>query len=133
MRRAGAGTCRRTNRKYPCRETVRRPEPVLGRTLWRAIPVATTLSTAYNDLATGVASGFIMFPGVYFGFKFHEPAPHFKITNHGAMEQNVLNRNLNTWGNCRKTSSRASMKARQAMKSWQSRILIVVKQLGLLN
>ena len=39
-----------------------------------------------------------MFPGVYFGFKFHEPAPHFKITNHGAMEQNVLNRNLNTWG-----------------------------------
>lgn len=61
-----------------------------------AIPVTTTLPTAYNALSTGVASGFIMFPGVYFGFKFHEPAPHFKVTNHGAMAQNVLTMNLNT-------------------------------------
>ncbi len=61
-----------------------------------AIPVTSTLPTAYNALATGVASGFIMFPGVYFGFKFHEPAPNFKVTNHGAMAQNALTMNLKT-------------------------------------
>ena len=61
-----------------------------------AIPVTTTLPTAYNALATGVASGFIMFPGVYFGFKFHEPAPYFKVTNHGAMAQTILTMNHNT-------------------------------------
>ncbi len=61
-----------------------------------AIPVTTTLPTAYNALATGVAEGFIMFPGVYFGFKFHEPAPHFKVTNHGAMAQTVLSMNHGT-------------------------------------
>ena len=61
-----------------------------------AIPVTTTLPTAYNALATGVASGFIMFPGVYYGFKFHEPAPYFKVTNHGAMAQNVLTMNMST-------------------------------------
>jgi TRAP-type C4-dicarboxylate transport system substrate-binding protein len=61
-----------------------------------AIPVTSTLPTAYNALATGVASGFIMFPGVYFGFKFHEPAPYFKVTNLGAMAQNVLTMNLNS-------------------------------------
>lgn len=55
-----------------------------------AIPVTTTLPTAYNALATGVASGFIMFPGVYFGFKFHEPAPHFKVTNFGAIAQTIM-------------------------------------------
>lgn len=61
-----------------------------------AIPVTTTLPTAYNALATGVASGFIMFPGVYFGFKFHEPAPNFKITNLGAMAQTIVTMNHNT-------------------------------------
>lgn len=61
-----------------------------------AIPVTTTLPTAYNALATGVAQGFIMFPGVYFGFKFHEPAPYFKVTNLGAMAQTVLTMNLET-------------------------------------
>ena len=58
-----------------------------------AIPVTTTLPTAYNALATGVAQGFIMFPGVYFGFKFHEPAPYFKVTNLGAMAQTILTMN----------------------------------------
>jgi len=61
-----------------------------------AIPVTTTLPTAYNALATGVASGFIIFPGGYFGFKFHEPAPNWKITNFGAMAQIVLTMNLKT-------------------------------------
>jgi TRAP-type C4-dicarboxylate transport system substrate-binding protein len=61
-----------------------------------AIPVTTTLPTAYNALATGVASGFIMFPGVYFGFKFHEPAPNFKIVNLGAQGQTIVTMNHNT-------------------------------------
>lgn len=61
-----------------------------------AIPVTTTLPTAYNALATGVASGFIMFPGSYFGFKFYEPAPYFKVTNHGAMAQTILTMNHGT-------------------------------------
>ena len=61
-----------------------------------AIPVTTTLPTAYNALATGVASGFIMFPGVYYGFKFHEPAPYFKVTNLGAIAQTILTMNLET-------------------------------------
>ncbi len=61
-----------------------------------AIPVTTTLPTAYNALATGVASGFIIFPGAYFGFKFHEPAPNWKITNFGAIAQVVLTMNLKT-------------------------------------
>ncbi len=61
-----------------------------------AIPVTTTLPTAYNALQTGVASGFIMFPGVYYGFKFHEPAPYFKIVNLGAQAQTILTMNHNT-------------------------------------
>lgn len=61
-----------------------------------AVPVTTSLPTAYNDLATGRAQGFIMFPGVYYGFKFHEPAPHFKITNLGAMAQTILTMNAAT-------------------------------------
>lgn len=61
-----------------------------------AVPVTTTLPTAYNALATGVASGFIMFPGVYFGFKFHEPAPYFKQTNFGAIAQTIMTMNADT-------------------------------------
>ena len=61
-----------------------------------AIPVTTTLPTAYNALATGVASGFIIFPGSYFGFKFHEPAPNWKITNFGSMAQIALTMNSAT-------------------------------------
>ena len=61
-----------------------------------AIPVTTTLPTAYNALATGVASGFIIFPGAYFGFKFYEPAPNWKITNFGAIAQIALTMNLKT-------------------------------------
>lgn len=61
-----------------------------------AIPVTSSLPAAYNALETGVASGVILFPGAYFGFKFHEPAPNWKITNFGAMAQTVLTMNLNT-------------------------------------
>lgn len=61
-----------------------------------AIPVTTTLPTAYNALQTGVASGFIIFAGAYYGFKFHEPAPNWKITDFGAIAQTILTMNLKT-------------------------------------
>ena len=61
-----------------------------------AIPVTTTLPTAYNQLQTGIGEGIIMFPGSYFGFKFHEPAPHYKITNFGGTAQVALTMNLNS-------------------------------------
>ncbi|MCZ6763403.1 MAG: hypothetical protein O7C63_00555, partial [Alphaproteobacteria bacterium] len=35
-------------------------------------------------------------PGTYFGFKFYEPAPHYKITNFGSMAQTVLTMNNDT-------------------------------------
>lgn len=58
-----------------------------------ALPVTTTLPTAYNQLDTGVGEGLLMFPSSYNGFKFHEPAPHYKITNFGAMSQVSLTMN----------------------------------------
>jgi len=58
-----------------------------------ALPVTTTLPTAYNQLDTGVGEGLLMFPSSYNGFKFHEPAPHYKITNFGAMAQVSLTMN----------------------------------------
>lgn len=61
-----------------------------------ALPVTTTLPTAYNQLETGVGEGLLMFPSSYNGFKFHEPAPHFKITNFGAMAQISLTMNNDT-------------------------------------
>lgn len=61
-----------------------------------AIPVTTTLPTAYNQLQTGIGEGIIMFPGSYFGFKFHEPAPYFTDTSFGGTAQVVLTMNLKT-------------------------------------
>ncbi len=61
-----------------------------------AVPVTTTLPTAYNQLDTGVGEGLLMFPSSYNGFKFHEPAPYFKITNFGAMPVVSLTMNNDT-------------------------------------
>lgn len=61
-----------------------------------ATPVTTTLPTAYNQLDTGIGEGLLMFPSSYNGFKFHEPAPFFKITNFGAMAQISLTMNNDT-------------------------------------
>ncbi len=58
--------------------------------------MTTTLPTAYNQLETGVGEGLLMFPSSYNGFKFHEPAPHYKITNFGAMAQVSLTMNNDT-------------------------------------
>ena len=60
------------------------------------VGVNTTLPTAFEQLDTGVGEGIIIFPGVYFGFKFYEPAPNFKITNFGAMAQVALTMNNTT-------------------------------------
>ena len=61
-----------------------------------AVPVTTTLPTAFEQLSTGVGEGIIIFPGTYFGFKFFEPAPFFTITNFGAMAQIALTMNQAT-------------------------------------
>ena len=60
------------------------------------VGVNTTLPTAFEQLDTGVGEGIIIFPGIYFGFKFYEPAPNFKITNFGAMAQVALTMNNDT-------------------------------------
>lgn len=59
-----------------------------------AIPATGALPTFYNQLKTGVADGVLIFPGSYFGFKFHELAPHFKITDFGGTMQIALTMNM---------------------------------------
>lgn len=61
-----------------------------------AIPMTSSLVTAYNQLATGAAQGFLSLPGSYYGFRLYEQAPHYKVTNFGAMAQVVLTMNLDT-------------------------------------
>ena len=50
-----------------------------------AVPVQSTLPEGYLSLQTGVYNGWLMFPSGYLGFKFYEPAPHFKLVGFGAM------------------------------------------------
>ncbi len=61
-----------------------------------AIPMSSSLVTAYNQLATGAADGFLGLPGSFYGFRLHEQAPHYKVTNFGAMAQVVLTMNMET-------------------------------------
>jgi C4-dicarboxylate-binding protein DctP len=61
-----------------------------------AIPMSSSLVTAYNQMATGAADGFLSLPGSFYGFRLYEQAPHYKITNFGAMAQIVLTMNLGT-------------------------------------
>lgn len=61
-----------------------------------AIPMTSSLITAYNQMATGAAQGFLSLPGSYYGFRLYEQAPHYKVTNFGAMAQVVLTMNLDT-------------------------------------
>ncbi len=58
-----------------------------------AVPVQSTLPEGYLSLQTGVYNGWLMFPSGYLGFKFYEPAPHFKLVGFGAMAVNVLTMN----------------------------------------
>jgi TRAP-type C4-dicarboxylate transport system substrate-binding protein len=61
-----------------------------------AIPMSSSLVTAYNQLATGAAEGFLSLPGSFYGFRLYEQAPHYKITNFGAMAQVILTMNIET-------------------------------------
>ena len=48
--------------------------------LFGAVPVTSTLPTLYNDLATGVGEGNIIFPSAQAGgFKFYEVAPYLSL------------------------------------------------------
>ena len=65
--------------------------------LFGSIPVTSTLPTMYNDLATGVAKGVIIFPSAHAGgFKFYEQAPYWKVIGFGAMAQTITTINLKT-------------------------------------
>ncbi len=61
-----------------------------------AIPATGGLPTFYNQLKTGVADGVLIFPGSYYGFKFHEQAPNFKVTDFGGTMQIALTMNNKT-------------------------------------
>lgn len=61
-----------------------------------AIPMSSSLVTAYNQLATGAAEGFLSLPGSYYGYRLYEQAPHYKVTNFGAMAQVILTMNVDT-------------------------------------
>lgn len=58
-----------------------------------AVPVQSTLPDGYLSLQTGVYNGWLMLPSAYFGFKFHEPAPHYTLVGFGAMGVNALTMN----------------------------------------
>ena len=61
------------------------------------MPVTSTLPTLYNDLATGVGEGNIIFPSAQAGgFKFYEVAPYWKVMGFGAMAVNITTINLDT-------------------------------------
>jgi C4-dicarboxylate-binding protein DctP len=55
-----------------------------------AVGVSTTLPEAYNALKSGIFEGFIMFPSAYNGYKFYEPAPHYKQISLGAVGVMVM-------------------------------------------
>ncbi len=55
-----------------------------------ATVVQTSLNEMYSAVATGVFEGMLMFPGSYFGFKFHEVAPHYKVIDIGAVMVNGM-------------------------------------------
>lgn len=62
-----------------------------------AVGVSTTLPEAYNAMKSGIYEGLIMFPSSYAGFKFYEPAPHYKLVSFGAVMVNGLTISLRTW------------------------------------
>ena len=65
--------------------------------LFGAIPVTSTLPTMYNDMATGVAEGTVIFPTAHGGgYKFYEVAPYWTVVGFGAMNQNIFTMNANT-------------------------------------
>jgi len=61
-----------------------------------ATVVQTSLNEMYSSVATGVYEGMLVFPGSYFGLKFHEVAPHYKVINIGAVMVNGMMINNDT-------------------------------------
>jgi TRAP-type C4-dicarboxylate transport system substrate-binding protein len=55
-----------------------------------ATVVQTSLNEMYSSVATGVFEGMLVFPGSYYGFKFHEVAPNYKIIDIGAVMVNGM-------------------------------------------
>ena len=51
----------------------------------------------YNDMATGVAEGTVIFPTAHGGgYKFYEVAPYWTVVGFGAMNQNIFTMNADT-------------------------------------
>ena len=64
--------------------------------LFGAMPVTST-SIMYNDMATGVAEGTVIFPTAHGGgYKFYEVAPYWTVVGFGAMNQNIFTMNADT-------------------------------------
>lgn len=62
-----------------------------------AVGVSTTLPEAYNALSSGIFQGLLMFPSSYNGFKFYEPAPHYKQISLGAVAVMVMSMNTRSF------------------------------------
>lgn len=57
------------------------------------VPVQSTFPEGYLSLSTGVYDGWLVLPSAYFGFKYHEPSPHYKLVGFGAVGINALTMN----------------------------------------
>jgi TRAP-type C4-dicarboxylate transport system substrate-binding protein len=57
------------------------------------VPVQSTFPEGYLSLSTGVYDGWLILPSAYFGFKYHEPSPHYKLVGFGAVGINALTMN----------------------------------------
>lgn len=62
-----------------------------------AIPVQSNLNEAYTSFQTGVYEGWIMFPDATVGFKLHEVAKNYTVTDFGSIATVVVTMNKNTW------------------------------------
>lgn len=62
-----------------------------------AVPVQSNLNEAYTSFQTGVYEGWVMFPDATVGFKLHEVAKNYTITDFGAISTVVLTINKTTW------------------------------------
>ncbi len=62
-----------------------------------AVPVQSNLNEAYTSFQTGVYNGWIMFPDATVGFKLHEVAKHYTVTDFGAIPNVLITINRDTW------------------------------------
>lgn len=62
-----------------------------------AIPVQSSLTEAYTSLQTGVYDGWIMLADGVVGYKLHEVARTYTITDFGAVSNQVITINKRTW------------------------------------